>query len=422
MTRRIPPRQHRESKTGGRQFGDRQFDWSRRATWLLLGCGVLGVAALAVYLRWAGRPLHDTRRTGGSSAISPSEAFPGPDPKWGAVYREDATPADLRNEARRVADEVAARYPDVAAALAVQAQQRSTVGENEEAVEIWRRCLTLDPRRMDAHLDIGTFALRRGELSEAVESLRRARELDPADARVAITLAAALVGLGQTQEAVTLLEPLVAEGRSTVEGLILLGQGYQQLKQYAKAKQVFGELLQRTPDEPKAHFGLARACLLLGEREEANRHLEECRRLEGLEVQKRLESAHGFSDPQTARGLLVALLDKAARVYLDQNDEARAEEMWRKAAVLDVTHAESRRALLALYENQDRLRDCLRVCEELTRIEPGNPVYWYNVGVLSGQLERYDVAVAAARRALQLDPHNPQYQVALEMIEQGAAR
>ena len=61
--------------------------------------------------------------------------------------------------------------------------------------------LALDPDLAEAHCDLGSLHLRRGELQQALASLRRAAELDPSSTRTQYALARCWRRLGRSDEA-----------------------------------------------------------------------------------------------------------------------------------------------------------------------------------------------------------------------------
>jgi tetratricopeptide (TPR) repeat protein len=123
-----------------------------------------------------------------------------------------------------------------------------------------------------------------------------------------------------------------------------------------------------------------------------------------------------FDDIAKGREVAVLIHNEIAKVYLGHGNSQKAEEAWLKASAIDPMGVQSRIELAALYERTDRNRAALRVCEQLCSIEPRNAAYWSNVGVLNARLGRYDAALAAVGEAMKLDPANPEYRHAQELI------
>jgi tetratricopeptide (TPR) repeat protein len=325
----------------------------------------------------------------------------------------------MRAEARKVAEKLAAAHSTNPAALGVLARLRYAIGEADEAVAHWRRGVSLDPAYAEGHFGIATATLRRGEFAEALQALQRAAELMPNDPRVATALAAAWIGLGRNHEAVAVLEKATENGPLSADAGIILGQAYLEQQEYGKAQRLYEQLVRQTPQEPKAYYGLARCLLALGRREEASRYMQRFQESQELRVEEELRAAHAFSDAQTSRALLVQTLTEAAAFYFQSGDVGQAEQLWRGVAHLEPQNVASRLRLLELYQSQDRSREALGVGEQLCKLEPANAELWFQVAVLHGVLEEFDAALAAANRALELEPENSKYRQARDLILSG---
>lgn len=55
-----------------------------------------------------------------------------------------------------------------------------------------------------------------------------------------------------------------------------------------------------------------------------------------------------------------------------------------------------------MYQSATRLEDARQVCEELTRIDPENPMHLLNLGSLNARLQRAEAARTAFRQAKEL--------------------
>lgn len=390
--------------------------WNAR---LLLAVGAIGAAVAAYLVATSAQrtplPISAENRL---DRVEPPPPEP-PAEAWGPAYGPQATADELRTEARRVAEAVAGAYPQDAAALGVLARFRYALGESAEAVELWQRGVSLDPAYAEGHFGIGAAALRRGEFATAQESLQRAADLMPGDPRTATALAAAWLGLGRIEQAIAVLEKFVQAGPLSADAAIVLGQAYLEQQQYDKAQRLFEQVVRQAPREAKAYYGLARCCLRLGRRDEANQYMQRFQESQKHRVEEELRAAHAFSDTAHSRGLLVQTLAEAAVVYFRTGDAGQAERLWRSVAHLDPRDVASRRQLMQLYQAQDRSREALVVGEQLCGLEPANPELWFQLAVLHGVLEDFDAALAAANRALELDPHNERYRQARDLIRKG---
>ncbi len=310
-------------------------------------------------------------------------------------------------------------FPDDPATIDVMARLQYHFGNSEEATAAWQRCLELDSDCLGAYLGLGAAAASRDEHAKAAECFRKAMALDPASPKTPIDLAYALTNQGKLDEVVALLEERTRGGLRSMPTFLLLGQAYQQLREYDRARENFEIAVEMAPDYASARYGLAMACAGLGLRDEAKKHREEFRKLEAKDRQRRTRHETAVDDELSVRERLALAYTDAARVYVRHQDEAEAEAAWRRAAGLDPKNVACREGLVALYERNHREEEALLVCRELLDIEPANADYALNVGLLSARLNQSAAAKSAVQRAIELDPENPRYREVYRMIEKG---
>ena len=87
-------------------------------------------------------------------------------------------------------------------------------GLPEEAVELYRKSLELDPACASAHYNLGAYELRRGEYAAAERHFRAALQAKPS-AAAHRGLAEALTNLGRPDEARSELEQANAQSAAT---------------------------------------------------------------------------------------------------------------------------------------------------------------------------------------------------------------
>ena len=386
--------------------------------WLFLATSLAGVAiSVVITARMAQQPVSPPAS---EASVTGEPDLPALEPP-GPAYSPAATTEELWDEARRVAEQVAQTYAQNPTALGVLARLKHARGDSQAAVILWQRGVDLDPAYADGYFGIGTTALRRGEFTKAQKSLQRVAELTPGDARVPTALAAAWLGLGRVQEVIAVLEKSAQAEHLAPDAAVLLGQAYLQLEQYDQAQRLFEQLVQESPQEPKAYYGLARCCLQLGHREEARQFMQRFQEFQQVRVEEERRLAHAFSDVVSARRQLVQTLLDAATVYAQVDDADQAERLWRSVAWLAPEHVASRQLLLRLYQVQGRSRAALAIGEQLCGLEPAKAEHWFQVAVLRGWLKEFDSALTAADRALELDPQNARYRQVREVIRSGKA-
>jgi len=383
---------------------------------LMAICAALGGIAL-VQRSLVRDPMGQPEVSRPGQGESPEREMPPFAPQDPAFRPIETTAQELIGEAVRAARRLVERFPDDPASIDVLARLQHHFGNSAEAIDAWKRCLRLDPSFVDAYYGIGSAATSRQQYDQAAQCYRRAMALDPASPKAPIDLAYALMSQGKLTEVVAVLEESTGGGLRSMPAFLLLGQAYHQLKQYEKAKQSFETAVRIAPDYPSAHYGLAMACARLGQKDQAEKHREEFRRLEALDREGRTRADTAPDDQLSVRERLAQAYTDAGRAYARHGDDGEAEAPWRRAAALDEGNTACREDLAALYERSHREQESLLVCRELVEIDPNNADYSLNVGLLSARLGRFAAARSAVERAMELDPRNPRYREAYELIQ-----
>jgi tetratricopeptide (TPR) repeat protein len=104
------------------------------------------------------------------------------------------------------------------------------MGNREAAIREFRRELERDPNNFDANVQLGNLYRMDGRNADALQYYRRAADVRPGDVAIKHGMAAAHLGLGDAERARELLEQVVQESPSFVEGHVLLATTYYRLK------------------------------------------------------------------------------------------------------------------------------------------------------------------------------------------------
>ena len=135
-----------------------------------------------------------------------------------------------------------------------------------------------------------------GRIDDALARLRRATKRRPVHARAFHELAMLLLALGQTEEAVAVLENGSQLAPAAVELPILLGVIQHDRREHAKAKAAFSKVLAVVPDDHDGHYGMGSVMLDDAEHSQAAEHF-------------RRSLARNSGDAQTHLKLGVCLLE-----------------------------------------------------------------------------------------------------------------
>jgi len=328
----------------------------------------------------------------------------------------------LREEAVQVVDSLRTDFPDSSDPLVLMGNLHDSLGNSAEAMDCWQKCLEMDPRRADAYRGLGSLAMRKGQYEKALELWGKALEIRPEMADVRTLSARALMALGRPREAVAALQREIQISPRASTSYFELGQAYLQLKEFQKAKENYQAAVQIQPGYTNAYYGLARACERLGQKAESAAYMERFTKLKAENRRGERDQRSTYDDLSLVRQSVAQTHTEAGQVYYGHGNVRKAEQLWQRAAWLDPKNTACRMQLVKVYTQAGRDQEALRICEELRQIEPENATTYLNIGVLSARLNRLDAALSAIDRAIELDPKNPQFQQARQLIQERKRR
>ncbi len=411
--------QNERSRTAAQAGSTRDESLRRRRFWR----GLVAAAAICLAIAGAMVARHyrqvdaGSKRQGHAGQTEPpiteawAKSFSEP------AFSQQATIHDMEQETMRVIGALIADCPNTPASFNQRARLHYSLGNIDEAKESWRQCLKLDPGSADAHYGLGYLAWEQSDYEAAADCFVRVLARSPEDLRIPYLLGDSLMKQGKIKEAVAVLERNVRAQKASVAVLVCLGQAYLQLKEYDRAKQVFEVAIGADPSQKQAYYGLATAHSRLGETEEYEHCMEKFKTLATNVLRDHGQRIRAFDDLVEARKMLTSVYTASGIVYAEQTLPDKAEEMWRRAAVLDPQGVECREKLLQLYDGSKRTEEAVRVCEELCRIEPENADHWLDLALLNSQLARWDAAIEAIEKAIELAPENTNYRKTYDLIQ-----
>jgi tetratricopeptide (TPR) repeat protein len=307
------------------------------------------------------RPADEVRESFAGRQGAEDEATLPEVPPFGSSPPAPATTEELIAEAKQMADQLVESFPDHCQAIFLAGRIQEAFGNSAKAVDWWERCLKLDPQFSEARAALGAAAWQRGDFEKAVTHLETATAAAPRLLRENIfCLADSLMNLGRAKEAVAVLENATRISPLSANGLLVLGQAWLQLKDYAKAKERFEAALAAEPRLAGAHYGLATALSHLGQSEAAQKHREEYakRSREDLAIWDRAHGAGRKSekvDPAQVRGIVAGFCVGVGRVYALCGRADRAETCWLRALAIQPQSREAREHLESLYRQLGRM-------------------------------------------------------------------
>ncbi len=135
-----------------------------------------------------------------------------------------------------------------------------------------RLAVRLGPHNCQALTNLGLLLQRNGERGAAIEKYRAATQIDAAawEAHLGLAQCLAVDGVDGRQIADRELKAAFITADDSAEKWSLMGSTFIVLQEYARAQDCFSRALKAKPGDYFLRCGLAKACLLNGERQEAS--------------------------------------------------------------------------------------------------------------------------------------------------------
>lgn len=383
------PTQHQMKKPGKGGRGPIRKHW--------LAVGICAVALVPVSLIWINRS-HDRR-------LNPPSVTPSP------ADQERA----LRAEQLQAAEKLAALFPDNDDAVYLLGLVHNEQGDSAGAMKHWERSLELDASRTDANDSLGYAFLLRDDYEKAEGYFRKALTLDPKLATANFRLANALVHQGKMREAVAILE---SANSLSAEGHRLLGEAYQHLKEYPKAKASYESALTANTNLAEAYYGLSRVLAQSGEEDRSKECWTRFSALKSQTDQQARQIRTEYDSLAITKRSVAQTHTDVGRVYILNQRPKDAEQLWLQAAALDAGNTLCRLQLAIHYHQTEQHAEALRYYQEVARLDPGDALVHLNIGRVSLKLNQVPQAEAAFKKVVELAPNRPEGHAALAQVQE----
>jgi tetratricopeptide (TPR) repeat protein len=148
------------------------------------------------------------------------------------------------------------------------------------AADCYRRALELDPDHEEARLGLAVALVMGKSFAQAAEHFERLRQCQPDNPRVQVGLAECLDGLGETAEAVRLVDDVLAGQPASAPALSLRGQLALKNGQWAESESWLRQALRHKPLDHRARYSLILCLEKSGQQEEAQRQRRQLQQME----------------------------------------------------------------------------------------------------------------------------------------------
>ena len=298
-------------------------------------------------------------------------------------------------------------------------------GHYEKAVWEYQKALGIDPQLASAYTGLGLAYTMLERYSEAVIAQRKALELQP-------DLAKAHAGLGLTyfrqnglesalkhyRHAVA-LDPEFLEARLKI-GIILLNQ-----KHYAEAIDTYLAILDLKPDDPEVYYNLG-LCYAHQAKASADELSVEGLTFSALTTLEKavvlsVSDAGDLSETEQPP-FLAETYYLIGELQASKADFNAAEKAYLASGLPKAYHALAQLIAKLVRKNRDNsksdanLETARGYAKEAVRLDPNVASYYNTLALIDFQRGDYPQAEKAIRKALELEPKNPNYQQGLKQI------
>jgi len=272
---------------------------------------------------------------------------------------------------------------DQSLALALQHHQ---AGRLQEAAEIYRQVVAMQPRNPEALRLLGMIARQQGRLDEAIELIEKSIAIEPARAEAYHNLGDALRSAGNLDAAAAAyaracqLRPDWAEAHGAM-GNLLRDQG-----KLEAAAAAYSRAIALRPELPVGHFNLARVLHDQGQLAEAL-----------AAYRKAIQLKPDWADAH----------NKLANVLWDTGNLDEALTAYARAIELHPDHPAANWSMAKILLEQGQTERAIEFFRKAVQLNPNNAKAHFNLGDALIKAGRLDEARQAFAAAMQLEPDNP---------------
>lgn len=288
------------------------------------------------------------------------------------------------------------------------AQKQSQLGLKEEAEKTARLGLEKNPKELDLLVFLADLFMREGRLDEGRLLLERARRLEPTNASISIRLGRLLSRIGESENARKSYISAIKFAPGNYMPFLLLGQSLVKEGLYEEALGHLEKSCKLAPDESPVRYALWRVQMRLGRQDEAEKHRSVFENLKQKDIMAADKVNAERNNEEEMRGLAASFHLKMARFYLKQKDEALAEDHFCQAVYVAPQLAAAHRILSTFYLRRNRPLQAKASLEQLVQLQPNQAGYRTDLGTTLLQTKDYAAGVKELRKALALDPDQPQ--------------
>ncbi len=307
----------------------------------------------------------------------------------------------------QVTDYLQQRIPNHPDPIEIAARVQLWLGNADQAMKLWERCIQLAPQYGHAYLGMGSAAAKRGDYEVAADFLRKSLQLTPTSTESRLALGDALINAGEIEEAIAVLDRSPGPGAPSAQREALLGQACLQTQDYEAARTHYELAIRLEPYSSDAYYGLAMTFNRLGKSDEAAEQTAKFNEVRATERKIRTQDKRDYDDLEVNRSEVAKKYTDVGTVLFSQDFQLEAEKIWQRAAKLSPEDIHCRQALAWLYRQSNRRQDAVRVLEELAELDPQGIQCQMEIGRLRAELGEVDAAAQIFRQVREKAPTLP---------------
>jgi tetratricopeptide (TPR) repeat protein len=289
-------------------------------------------------------------------------------------------------EAEQAWRQVVQQNPRDAEALASLGVVLSRQEKYGEAASAYRKALALKPKLPGIQLNLGLAEFKQGRFPAALAPLAAALKTEPQSMQARTLLGMSYYGAKRFADASKHLEVAAKADPANTELQHLLAQSCLWAKKYTCAVEGFRKILQQNPDSAPAHMLTGQALDGLGKTPEAIAEFHAAAQVAPRE-------------PNVNFGL--------GYLYWKQHQYDEAKVWFERELAVDPKHAQSLAYLADIELKRDSPDTALPLLEKAVAANKDLRIAYVNLGAALMQKKQYEEAMKALRRAITLDPLQP---------------
>ncbi len=300
------------------------------------------------------------------------------------------------------------------------------LGQPQKAIELWETALKNSPGDPQVMVRLANAYMGLEDYDKANELMQQAIEINPEVKGLHAGLALVQLQQGEMEKAVAELQTATEDSENLAMADLLLVSAYLKDENPQKAESTARELAEKFPDNALAQNMLGAVLMMKQEMDEASEYFKKARKLDKDYMMPkinlaRVENFRGNTDK--AMGYLKEANRAApdsttpmlalAEMYRRQQNKADAREWLEKAWNADKS-AQTAKGIINFYLAEGKILEAMATANELVAAKPDSGSSYYLVGITQSANNNSSSAITNFRKAVQLDPKDSRYYLALE--------